>query len=178
MGFAATVQDGSRRCYEDHNTLNQTPSQPSGQTMSAAAGARLLYLRDGKASVRFPFDRWVVESIKAQIPSECRSYEPLIKTWFVGPGWGAVVEAILCSAFDDVAIEYETDSYQRSEPTPIRKTDPEFAALYLLPGAPAEVVRAVYRTLARLNHPDKGGDTARMQEINAAFETLQKRGVA
>lgn len=146
--------------------------------MSAAAGARLLYLRDGKASVRFPFDRWVVESIKTQIPSDARSYEPSIKTWFVGPGWGSVVEGILCHAFDSVSIEYEIDSYRRSEPTPIRKSDLDYAALYLMPGAPPEVVRAVYRTLARLHHPDAGGDTRAMQEINAAYEALQNRGVA
>lgn len=146
--------------------------------MSASAGARLIYLRDGKASVRFPFDRWVVESIKAQIPSDSRSYEPSIKTWFIGPGWGAVIEGILHSAFDSVSIEYEADSYRRSEPTPIRKSDQDFAALFLLPGAPAELVRAAYRTLAKAHHPDRGGTTSQMQAVNAAYEALKNRGVA
>ena len=47
-----------------------------------------------------------------------------------------------------------------------------WGALYLMPGAPPEVVKAAYRALAQLYHPDKGGDTARMQEINAAMEEL------
>lgn len=146
--------------------------------MSATAGARLLYLRDGKASVRFPFDRLVVESIKAQIPSDARGYEPATKTWFVGPGWGAVVERILCRAFDSVSIELETDSHRRSDPTPIRKGDRDYAALFLLPGAPPCVVEAAYRALAKGSHPDRGGDVSAMQALNAAYAALQKRGAA
>lgn len=47
--------------------------------------------------------------------------------------------------------------------------------LYLAPGAPWEVVQAAYRALAGLHHPDRGGDTAKMQEINEAYEALKKR---
>lgn len=47
-------------------------------------------------------------------------------------------------------------------------------ALYLMPGAPLEVVKAAYRALAQLYHPDKGGETVRMQEINAAMSELVK----
>lgn len=40
-------------------------------------------------------------------------------------------------------------------------------------GARAEVVAAAYRTLAKLYHPDTGsGSTARMAEINAAFDLI------
>jgi hypothetical protein len=45
-----------------------------------------------------------------------------------------------------------------------------FAALYLTPDAPPEVVRAAYRTCAARHHPDHGGDTAAMQHINLAHE--------
>ena len=34
-------------------------------------------------------------------------------------------------------------------------------------------IRTAYRRLARENHPDKGGDTARMAEINAAYEAIR-----
>ena len=37
---------------------------------------------------------------------------------------------------------------------------------------PDEIKRA-YRKLASQNHPDKGGDTARFQEIQTAYDTLQ-----
>jgi curved DNA-binding protein CbpA len=41
-----------------------------------------------------------------------------------------------------------------------------------LPSAPPEVVKAAYRALAVLNHPDKGGETEVMQRINAAYRRL------
>lgn len=37
-----------------------------------------------------------------------------------------------------------------------------------------EEVRNVYRELARIHHPDQGGDPQRMAEINAAFETARR----
>lgn len=46
--------------------------------------------------------------------------------------------------------------------------------LFLIPGAPPEVIKAVYRALSQKCHPDKGGDVARMQEINAAMAALIK----
>ena len=45
-------------------------------------------------------------------------------------------------------------------------------------GASDEEIKRAYRKLAGQHHPDKGGDTARFQEIQSAYETLsdpQKR---
>jgi hypothetical protein len=36
-------------------------------------------------------------------------------------------------------------------------------------------LRTAYRKLAVRHHPDKGGSTADMQEINAEYEILSKR---
>lgn len=47
-----------------------------------------------------------------------------------------------------------------------------YGALGLLPGATPEEVTAAYRSLAQANHPDRGGDTARMVEINRAYHLL------
>lgn len=44
-----------------------------------------------------------------------------------------------------------------------------FEVLYLRPGAPPEVIQAVYRTLAKMHHPDVGGSTDVMAEINDAY---------
>lgn len=44
--------------------------------------------------------------------------------------------------------------------------------------ADAETIKRAYRKLAAKNHPDRGGDTAKFQEIQSAYETLsdpQKR---
>ena len=39
-------------------------------------------------------------------------------------------------------------------------------------GASDEEIKRAYRKLAGQHHPDKGGDTARFQEIQSAYETL------
>lgn len=38
--------------------------------------------------------------------------------------------------------------------------------------AHSEEIKAAYRKLAQLHHPDKGGDAERFKEIKAAYETL------
>ena len=49
-----------------------------------------------------------------------------------------------------------------------------WAVLYLVPGAPPEVIKAVYRALSQQYHPDRGGDVDKMQELNAAMAALIK----
>jgi curved DNA-binding protein CbpA len=52
-----------------------------------------------------------------------------------------------------------------------KASDP-YVTLHLLPSAPPEVVKAAYKALAVLNHPDKGGETEVMQRINDAYRRL------
>lgn len=47
-----------------------------------------------------------------------------------------------------------------------------FQTLWLLDGAPLEVIRAAYKALALLHHPDRGGSHEAMVRINTAFEAL------
>ena len=48
----------------------------------------------------------------------------------------------------------------------------DWTTLCVIPNAPKEVVRAAYRALCLLNHPDHGGNEDKMKEINAAMERL------
>jgi hypothetical protein len=56
-----------------------------------------------------------------------------------------------------------------------RTLDDAYAALHLQPGAPHSVVKAAYRALAHLHHPDTGGDPGAMTRINAAYAAIQQR---
>lgn len=53
-----------------------------------------------------------------------------------------------------------------------------FLTLYVTGNAPKEVIKAAYRALAQMHHPDSGGDTETMARINAAYQELQKAGKA
>ena len=55
-------------------------------------------------------------------------------------------------------------------------TDDPFAVLGVAPGADEATLRAARRRLAKQTHPDRaGGDTARMEQVNAAFDAALAR---
>ncbi len=60
---------------------------------------------------------------------------------------------------------------RRDVPLDGMSTDP-FAVLGLRPDATLDEVRSARRRLAAEFHPDHGGDTARMGQINAAFDMV------
>jgi hypothetical protein len=62
----------------------------------------------------------------------------------------------------------------RVNPVTTDPVDKAFAELHLLRGAPLKVVEAAYRALAGIHHPDVGGDTRRMQDINLAYEKVKQ----
>jgi DnaJ-class molecular chaperone len=47
-----------------------------------------------------------------------------------------------------------------------------YQTLGVSPGATADEIKRAYRRLASQHHPDKGGDTQKFQEIQAAYDTL------
>jgi len=47
-----------------------------------------------------------------------------------------------------------------------------YSKLFLIPDAPVEVVKAAYKALALKYHPDRGGDQAKMQELNSAISEI------
>lgn len=49
----------------------------------------------------------------------------------------------------------------------------DYRTLYLQPGAPRAILDAVWRKLAQLHHPDKGGDPDVFQKFAAAYQRLK-----
>ena len=47
-----------------------------------------------------------------------------------------------------------------------------YAALGVAPTATPDEIKRAFRKLASKNHPDKGGDTKKFQEIQAAYDVL------
>jgi hypothetical protein len=137
--------------------------------------ATVVRLCDGRYQLCFPFDRWVVDSLKAEIPPDCRGWNPDARAWWINPNWCGVAVRILRSAFDHVDVTGE--AWQRAAEPPPNTALAAFHDLHLLPSAPPEIVTIVYRELAKLHHPDRGGDIVRMQRINAAFDSLRERGL-
>jgi len=117
-----------------------------------------------------------VSTLKSFIPAPLRGYTPATRQWFIDEDatnqmrrWLSYVETMI-----GARVEWQGPFDCEEEWTPPAKpkvVDP-YTALHLLPSAPPEVVKAAYRALAVLNHPDKGGDTEAMQQINDAYRRL------
>ena len=105
---------------------------------------------------------------KDAIPHRDRKWSPAPREWFLRANVIAAVEALLIAHKIEIIIESE------GEPAPTQGLDRARAAaeMYLLPTATADVVKIVYRHLAKRRHPDMGGSHEQMQRLNAAMEIL------
>jgi DnaJ-class molecular chaperone len=83
-----------------------------------------------------------------------------------------VAITLLLRNFPDADVPFR--SRAQAAPAPSRNDEP-FAVLHLRETAPVELIEASYRTLARLYHPDTGGDLLTMQRINGAYAALKAR---
>ena len=126
---------------------------------------------DGTTSLRFPFDRWLVDELKLEVPAYARTYDPAGKTWTITPTYASTAFRLMSAVFPDVDVVEQT-SAGSADRAPHAGEDP-WTILHLRPTAPPELVIAAHRCLAKLHHPDRGGTTAVMQEINAAAEALR-----
>ncbi len=100
-------------------------------------------------------------------------YLPEQRAWSVPREHMRRLEAWLALWFDDDAIAWE-----RSSPPPTRATAaaplaPAYAALCLTEAAPAELVEAAHRILAKRHHPDHGGDHETMVALNRAIDVIR-----
>ncbi len=120
---------------------------------------------DGRAVLRFPFDRFLVEALKGEIPSHARAYDPVERTWTVTPAYVAVAVQLMLAVFPDVELMDQSRAAAPSDP---------YVVLHLLPSAPVELVTVAHKCLAKLHHPDRGGSTTTMQALNNAVDRIRE----
>jgi hypothetical protein len=120
-----------------------------------------------------------VETLKSFLSPHARAYNPTKRAWFIEEDSEARMQKWLAYARTNLGVRVEWVASEAGD-EPKRPTKPHapskvaaYAALHLLPTAPPEVVRAAYKALAVIAHPDKpAGDTATMQTINEAYREL------
>ncbi len=117
------------------------------------------------------------------LPAYLRRYDPTTRHWYIAAEAYGHLEDFLATArvFHNADVRREDkskrthhQSRERQPGTPRTPPGDPYQTLHLLPSAPLEVVKAAYRALAVLTHPDHGGDVAEMQRINAAYERLSQ----
>ena len=105
----------------------------------------------------------MVQDFRDLVPAGLREWNADDRCWIVDLSQSRKLRDWALEWFDSVGWPLELST-----------TSTPWSTLWLLPGAPREVIRAAFRALARLHHPDIGGDTAAMQRITAAYDELMR----
>jgi hypothetical protein len=121
-----------------------------------------------------------VSTLKEFIHAYSRSYEPTTRKWFIDEDAYAQLFQWLDYAHAELGarVEWQTSSDRTREkppePPPAKpKTIDPYAVLHLRETAPPELVRAAFKCLATIFHPDKPtGDEEKMKELNSAYRRL------
>jgi hypothetical protein len=126
--------------------------------------ARIVRRPDGGVTLSFPYERSLIEGIKRFIPAAYRSYDPDDHAWTVAAPYATVAVRLLRGVFPDAEV---------IDTSPGPGPDDAWEILHLRPTAPPELIEVAYRCLARLHHPDRGGDHEGMLGLNAAYASLR-----
>jgi hypothetical protein len=113
-----------------------------------------------------------IAQLKQIVSADDRSFDDDSKQWRIRAEGRAGFELWLgyMRACHKAAVEWTDGGAAK----PRERSAPDaYAALYLLPDAPPEVVKSAYRALAQLHHPDAGGTHEAMLRINEAYERLR-----
>ena len=111
-----------------------------------------------------------IDALKENVCPSDRKYDADNRRWLFCP------EA-MPDVFDTLnayGIGYDGAKTPPPPPPPsLMNRQMALAQLFLLPNAPADVITAVFRVLAKKYHPDTGGSTEQMQQLNAAMEVIK-----
>jgi hypothetical protein len=127
---------------------------------------------NGDLDIRTPYDAAFVAALKDGVSYDFRSWDAERKVWSVEAPYAEVALGIVRRFFANVKT---TDEGNASSAGGTPSGGDPYRELHLLPSAPVPLIHAAYRTLARLHHPDAGGDVTTMQRLNAAYDRLKER---
>lgn len=127
--------------------------------------------------LKMNYDERCVRDIKRRMPKGSRSWNPELRCWFISPFELRTLVDILSAYYSSNQIYIDEDVPTLTTLDDIRghrqKRTP-YSDLFLVDGAPREVVVAAYRALCKIHHPDVGGDVEIMKRINIAYERINK----
>lgn len=133
---------------------------------------------NGAVWLHTPYTEDFLAELRDRIPARQRRWDADLGLWEVHIRLRSVAVDILCNHYDQVervaAAELGLGVDLAADDAADNAVVAAFAALHLRPSAPPELVKVAHRTLAKLYHPDKGGDLATMQRINSAAAFLER----
>lgn len=128
--------------------------------------------RNGVIKIRSPYDEGFVADLKDVVPWQYRQWDGALKLWIVQAPYAK--DAIDCVRYWYAVVRIIEEEPTTTGPSQSPPNGDPFRTLHLLPSAPPQLIHAAYKTLARINHPDLGGDVTTMQRINAAYDKIKE----
>jgi DnaJ domain len=122
-----------------------------------------------RSKSREVFDDLITE-LKESIPSHSRIFQPTTKSWTVY-GREHLDQWLKFARELGAKIEWTEEEAPRR-----MSLDYAHKVLHVMPSAPPGVIHAAYQALAKVHHPDRGGDLERMKVINQAHDLLMEGG--
>lgn len=137
--------------------------------MKHSDAAHAIWNRDGSLTIRTPYVANLIEDWKFDIQSAFRTYDPKTRTWtFHGESAPMAALDLLRRYVARVEVEDNRPGQHRATTS---AATPWAAALFQ--ALPDRLHRPAYRALARVVHPDVGGDNELAQQLNDAFRARQ-----
>ena len=146
-------------------SFGSSSSQPQAQTprrsaRSITGTASLRYLPSGMfLQLEAPWNKLFQDEMKKSIPAKKRVWDNNDKCWYIIRDQFDKLSHLMDKHYDEtILLDFPPQDVSHDA----------WSKLFLIPGAPLDVVQAVYKTLCKTYHPDKGGSTLKMQELNTA----------
>lgn len=108
-------------------------------------------------------------------PASWRIYDYDASKWQVYYKAFPMLHSICSNYYDSIDYQDLPVTWTENLITTFKTPTNSYSTLHLLPNAPPQVVKAAYKALATIHHPDKGGDAFLMIKINEAYSDLSKK---
>lgn len=124
------------------------------------------------AVVRVPYDSGFLNSFKTNV--HVRAFDNGTKCWYVPARYVPTVMEIARRQMNlHLASPGNFRGYESvRESVTSRRVSEDWDKICVLPGSPIEVIKASYKALAFLCHPDRGGNAEHFKELTAAYERV------
>lgn len=124
----------------------------------------------GDIHLVLPYNRPFIEQLEIEVPAYARGYDSETKSWLVDAAYAPWVIHLCRQHFPNGRIDRGEPA--RAEPRRESGLSSVYSMLHLLPDAPPELGTGAYWILAKIHHPDRGGNAVRMGQINAAHAKI------
>jgi len=111
-----------------------------------------------------PYNPNFLNDFKIVIPIPYRRWNPTSKCWYVSKICIADLIPLLKKYFKNIKTNIGAES----------SSENPYTIMGLTSKASNEVIKAAYKALALKLHPDRGGDSNKMEELNLAYEKIKK----